>query len=225
MRRKTQIVLAITFMVAALVTTFSYIYIAQILRQQIATARETSSALSSQLAYLTNKAVPDLTSTKVDTNDPKAVRRAITYYLSTDSGLNDTIDSVAGVWPTVYDAAIVDADGKAIVHSNEDLIGKQISERPAFQLLLDAPIRRRLQMVYSPLTVYEVRTPLQVDGAAFGSIRLGISITFLKNEVDRSLRRAAVLSGVAILLSLILAAGLSHLALDHWSESAAPSTA
>ena len=35
MRRKTQLVVAITFMVTVVVSFFSYIYISQILRQQI----------------------------------------------------------------------------------------------------------------------------------------------------------------------------------------------
>jgi len=55
--------------------------------------------------------------------------------------------------------------------------------------------------------------PLELNGAPFGSIRVGISTVFLKNELTRRLRRAVVLSGIAILLSLVLAAGLSNLAL------------
>ena len=39
MRRKTKIVLAITFMVAVLVTAFSYIYISELLRQRVTTAQ------------------------------------------------------------------------------------------------------------------------------------------------------------------------------------------
>ena len=58
--------------------------------------------------------------------------RAIAYYLSTDTDLNAMVESVVGNWPTVYDAAVVDADGKAILHSNPDLIGKPVTERPDF---------------------------------------------------------------------------------------------
>lgn len=213
MRRKTQIVLAITFMVAALVSSFSYIYISQILRQQITTAHETASHLTLEIAYLANDAAPDLTSTKVNTNDPVAVRKAIAYYLGTDSDLNAMMESVVGNWPNVYDAAIVDADGKVILHTNPDLIGKQIMERPDFQQLQDARFRRQLRMVYNQPTVYEVRIPLELDGAPFGSIRLGISTIFLKNELAPRLHHAVIFSGIAILLSLILAAGLSHIAL------------
>src|SRR5438105_854304 len=117
MRRRTQIVLAITFMVAALVTGASYLYISQILRQGINTAHDTASYLTSQLAFLATNAAPDLSSTRVDTSNPEAVRRGIAYYLGTDRDLNTMLDSVVGSWPTVYDAAILDADGKAILDS------------------------------------------------------------------------------------------------------------
>ena len=67
MRRKTQIVLAIVFMVAALASFFSYVYISEILRQEITNADEIAAELTSQLGRLANNAVPDLTSTRVNT--------------------------------------------------------------------------------------------------------------------------------------------------------------
>jgi len=54
---------------------------------------------------------------------------------------------------------------------------------------------------------------LERDGAPFGSIRVGISTVFLKRELAPILNRAMIMSGVAILLSLMLAAGLSNVAL------------
>ncbi len=222
MRRRTQIVLAITFMVAVLVSFFSYIHLSQLLLQDVTTARETASTLASQLASLANDATPDLTSTRTNTNDPAAVSRAIAYYLSTDSDLNAMVQSVVGNWSMVYDAAIVGADGKAILHSNPDLVGKLVGERPEFQQLQDARFRRQLRMVYHPPTVYEVRMPLELNGAPFGSVRLGISTVFLKNEITPGLRREAVFSSIAILLSLVLAAGLSRIALgplEHLSHT------
>ena len=57
------------------------------------------------------------------------------------------------------------------------------------------------------------RIPLQLDGAHFGNIRVGVSTVFLKNELTPRLRQAVIFSSIAILLSLLLAAGLSHLAL------------
>jgi PAS domain S-box-containing protein len=213
MRRRTKLVLAITIMATVLVTAFSYIYISHLLRQTIAQANDDASRLTLQLAYLATNAAPDLSSTPVDTSNPEAVRRGIAYYLGTDRDLNVMLESVASNWPMVYDAAIVDASGKAILHSNPDLIGKQIPDRPEFQKVQDARFRRQLRMIYTPPTIYDVRTPLQLNGAPFGSIRVGVSTVFLKNELTPVLQNAFIYSCAAILLSLLLAGGLSHLAL------------
>src|SRR5438045_1107828 len=65
MRRRTQIVLAITLMVAAVVSGASYIYIAQILRQGINTTHDNAAFVAAQIAYLATNAAPDLSSTRV----------------------------------------------------------------------------------------------------------------------------------------------------------------
>ena len=147
MRRKTKIVLAITFMVAVLVMAFSYIYISELLRQRVTTARESAAQLTSNLAYLAANAAPDLSSTKVDTTNPLAMRRAVAYYLGTDRDLNNFLESVVGTWPIIYDAAIVDSDGKAILHTNPDLIGKPVPERPDFHVVENAGFRRQFDVV------------------------------------------------------------------------------
>jgi PAS domain S-box-containing protein len=213
MRRRTQIVLVITFMVAALVSGASYVHVSQVLSQRISTAHETALYLASQVAFLANNAAPDLSSTRVDTNNPDAVRRAIAYYLGTDRDLNTMLDSVVGSWPTVYDVAILDSDGKAILDTDPDLVGKKIPDRPDFALIQNAGFRRKLRLVYNPPTLYEERMPLSLNGAPFGSIRVGISTIFLRSGLTPRLQHASVLSAIAILCSLLVAALLSRLAL------------
>ena len=200
-------------MVAALVTGASYLYISQILRQGINTTHDTAAYVTSQLAYLAANAAPDLSSTRVDTNNPAAVRRGIAYYLGTDRDLNAMLESVVGSFPTIYDAAILDADGKAILHTDPNLVGKKIAERPDFAVLQNAGLRRKLRMVYNPPTIYEVRIPLLLNGEPFGSIHVGVSTIFLRNELTPRLQRQLVLSAIAVLCSLILAAALSRIAL------------
>jgi PAS domain S-box-containing protein len=213
MRRKTKIVLGITLMVFVLVVAFSYIYISELLRQRVTTAYETASLLSQQLAYAAYNATPDLSSTRTDTSNPNAVRTAISDYLATDVDLNNMLESVVGNWPIIYDAAVVDTNNKALLHTNPEFAGKAMSERPDFSYVRDAGFRRQLRIVYSPATVFEVRTPLQLDGTPFGTVRVGVSTVFLKNEVTPRLRHAVIYSTVALFLSIILAAGLSNLAL------------
>ena len=213
MRRRTQIVLAITFMVAALVSGASYIYITQILRQGINTTHDTATNVAAQIAYLATNAAPDLSSTRVDTTNPEAVRRGVAYYLGTDRDLNTVLDSVVGSYPTIYDAAVLDSDGKAILDTDPNLIGKKIADRPDFSQLQQAGFRRKLRMVYNPPTIYDVHLPLMLDGQPFGSIHVGVSTVFLRNELTPRLQRQLSLSGIAVLCSLVLAALLSNLAL------------
>jgi PAS domain S-box-containing protein len=213
MRRRTQIVLAITFMVAAIVTGGSYLYISQILRQGINSAHDTAAFLTSQLAFLASNAAPDLSSTRIDTGNPEALRRGVAYYLGTDRDLNTMLESVVGSWPTIYDAAILDADGKALLDTDPNLVGKKIEGRLDFSLLQNAGFRQKLRLVYHAPTVYDVHIPLLLNGERFGSIHVGVSTVFLRNELTPRLQRALTLSAVAVLCSLLLAALLSNIAL------------
>ena len=101
-------------------------------------ADETASQLTNQLEYAASKAVPDLTSTKIDTENPKAMRAAITYYLHTDTNLNDMLESVVGNSRIIYDAAIIDPNGVAILDTNPARNGKPVTNRPALGTLRDA---------------------------------------------------------------------------------------
>lgn len=213
MRRRTQIVLAITLMVAAIVSGASYLYIAQILRQGINTTHDNAAVVAQQIAYLATNAAPDLSSTRVDTTNPEAVRRAVAYYLGTDRDLNTVLDSVVGSFPTVYDVAVLDSDGKAILDTDPNLIGKKIAGRPDFSQLQQANFRQKLRMVYNPPTLYDVHLPLILNGQPFGSIHVGVSTIFLRSELTPRLQRQLALSCIAVLCSLVLAALLSHVAL------------
>ena len=213
MRRKTIIVLGITFMVTVMVTAFSYLYISQILRQRITNAYESASRLTQQLAYFAGNDLPDLSSTRIDTNDPAAVRRALAEYLPMDTNILNSLESEVALWPFIYDASIVDANGKALLHTNRQLLGKQIAPRLDFRTVMTARSRDQLRLVYSPAKVYDVSFPLQLNGAPFGTIHIGVSTVFLQSEITPRLMHALYFSIASIFASLLLAAGVSNLAL------------
>ena len=213
MRRKIIIVLAITFMVTVMVTAFSYLYISQILRQRITSAYESANRLTQQLAYFAGNDIPDFSSTRIDTNDPAAVRRALAEYLPMDTNILNNLESEVALWPFIYDASIVDASGKAILHTNRQMIGKQLTKRPDFRTVMTARFREQLRLVYSPAAVYDVSFPLQLNSAPFGTIHIGVSTVFLKSEITPRLMHALYFSIASIFSSLLLAAAISNLAL------------
>ena len=218
MRRKAIIVLAITFMVTVMVTAFSYLYISQILRQRITNAYESASRLTQQLAYFAENDLPDLSSTRIDTNDPAAVRRALADYLPMDTNLLNNLESEVALWPFIYDASVMDASGKALLHTNPKLIGKQVVPRPDFHEVTTARFREQLRLVYSPAAVYDVSFPLQLNGAPFGKIHIGVSTVFLQSEITPRLLHAVYFSIASIFLSLLLAAAISNIALGPLKE-------
>lgn len=213
MSRKTIIVLAITTLITVLALGFSWLYLSQLLRQRLLWADETASMLTRQLEYTVSNAVPDLTSTRVDTANPKALRGAIADALETDTNLNDMLESVVGNSEIIYDAAIVDPNGVAILDTNPELNGKPVPVRTDLGVLRDAGFRRQLKMLYGPPAVYDVNIGTALDGQFFGSIHVGVSTVFLRNELTPRLQQAGFLSAVAIFCSLVLAAVVSNFAL------------
>jgi PAS domain S-box-containing protein len=213
MSRKFIIVLAITTLFTALVVGFSWVYLSQLLRQRLLWADETASQLTNELEYAASKAVPDLTSTRVATENPRAMRAAITSYLQTDANLNDMLESVVDYSRIIYDAAIIDPNGVAILDTDPALNGKPVPERPPLAALRDAGFRRQLRMLYGASTVYDVSIGLELDGQAFGSVRVGVSTVFLRNELTPKLQQAGFFSVLAIFCSLVLSAVVSNFAL------------
>jgi signal transduction histidine kinase len=213
MRRKAIIVFAITFMVTVMVAAFSYLYISQILRQRIDNTYESADRLTKQLAYFAENDLPDLSSTRIDTNDPAAVRRALAEYLPMDTNLLNNLESEVDLWPYIYDASVVDGHGKALLHSNAQLVGKHVMDRPNFLGVKTARFFRQLRLVYKPAAVYDVSYPLQLNGEPFGTIRIGVSTVFLQSEITPRLLHALYFSIASIFASLLLAAMISNVAL------------
>ena len=218
MRRKAIIVLVITFMVTVMVTAFSYLYISLFLRTRITGAYESASRLTRQLAYFVSNDLPDLSSTRIDTNDPEAVRRSLAEFLPMDTNILNNLESEVALWPYVYDASVVDANGKALLHTNPQLVGKQIIRRPDFNTVTKARFREQLRLVYTPAAVYDVTYPLNLNGAPFGTIHIGVSTVFLRSEIEPRLMHAVYFSIASIFASLLLAAIISNIALGPLKE-------
>jgi PAS domain S-box-containing protein len=216
LRLKTKLVLAISGMAMALVIVFSSIYVLQIVRQRIQDIYENGDFVAHEIFYATHQALEvDLTSTQVDTSNPQSVRAATEEILQTDPGLNSLMQSIVGYSRPIYDAAIADPDGHALLHTDPTFGLKRtpLDTRDNFRVVRDGSFRRQLAVVYGPPKVYEITLPIERNGVPFASVRVGISTVFLKSELQPQINRALAFSSAAILLTFILAAGLSNAAL------------
>lgn len=216
LRLKTKLVLAITAMVVALVVALSWIYVSQLMRQQIRSTYDNADFIAREVLSGAQQALQiDLESTRIDLTDPKQVRAAVAEILQSDPGLNSLLQSVVGYSPTIYDVSIVDEQGRAMLHTDASLLDKEMPKRHDLSELRDGPFKEQLDVVYGNPRVYDVRLPIQLrSGAPFGEIRVGVSTVFLKSELQPQLNRALIFSAILIFISLLLAAGLSNFALQ-----------
>ena len=215
-RLKTKLVLAISGMVTAVVVAFATIFIFQLVHQRLSDTFENGDFVAHQIYDATRQSLEmDLSSTRVDMQDPQAVRDAYEEILQTDPGLNSLLQSIVGYSKPIYDVAVADAQGRALLHTdpNVSLKNQVLPARQDFRQVANGGFRRQLEVVYGPPQLYEIRVPLERGGLPFGSVRVGISTIFLKSELRPQLDRALLLAGTAIFITLLLAAALSNLAL------------
>jgi PAS domain S-box-containing protein len=213
LRLKTKLVIAITGMVVAIVATLATLYISEVVRQRVREVYTVAEVLRDQIFAVARPTFDvDLSSSRIDLNDPKQVENEVQDLLQSDTGIGALLESVTSE-PNILDASIVDANGLALVHTNPVLQGTIVSQRPDFSTLLNAGLREQLKVIYGPPQTYDVRLPLVRAGKPFGEVRVGVRMVLLKENLKPQIQRALVFSGTAIIFSLILAAGLSNLAL------------
>ena len=211
---KTKLVLAISGMVFALVASFSFLYVSKVVRQRTAQAYQSADFIAKEILERAGDVTHvDPATLGANPGDPKAVDRAIAERLQHDPGLNSLFNAIVGFSDIVYDVAIVDNDGHAIVDTNQDPIGTPLKSREDFDILLGTSLYKQLQVFYGPPRVYDHHVQLWREGRPFGDIRVGISTVLFKHEIQPQLIRALLFSCLAILVSLALAAGLSNIAL------------
>jgi PAS domain S-box-containing protein len=239
LRLKTKLVLAISALVFALVAALSGLYLSQILRQRISQSYDNADFIAHQVLHAARQALEtELPATGLQPQDSNQARDTIAAILQRDPALRTLLQSVVGYNLEVYDTALADRNGVPIVDTSAGAIEGPMPRRPDLAALRDGGFLAQLRAVYGPARVYEVTLPVQRQGSPFGEIRVGISTLFLKQQLVPQLTRAFLLSGVAVLLSLIIAAALSNLALrpleliarrldamTAGSESPAPETA
>ncbi|HXG54724.1 MAG TPA: ATP-binding protein [Vicinamibacterales bacterium] len=124
--------------------------------------------------------------------------------LREDGGVRSILESGVGYGPNVTYAAIVDANGIAIVHAFRSREGQAVPEQEALRPVIAAGPIEQLRAVYSDRT-FEIRQPVLADDKQFGSIRIGVSTLLIRGEFGRALRTAA--GGVlgALLISSLVA--------------------
>src|SRR6201996_9495249 len=186
MRLKTKLVLAITGLVFLVVTVLSWLFLEQLLAQRISQSYAANDMVARQILYSTQLALTNglRSHSQLDPNDPVALRAAVLDVLQHDEGLNGLLSSVNRYASTVFDVAIADRDGKAVLSTDPTQDNVALPERDDYDTIRHAGLITTMRFVFGPPRNYNIVLPMEREIAPgkkvpFLTIRVGIRTTFL----------------------------------------------
>lgn len=218
MRIRVKLVLAITGMVSGLVVLLSTLYLAQLLSERIQQSYRHNDIAAHQVLLAVQTAVErGMTHVTLAPNDPNALDNALARVLQKDSALQLTLVSFIRYSPTIYDINVADSENKILISTDPHFQGKPLPQEPFFTSLQMQTAWRKFRIIFGRPTVYAVdaRLDRKVDGkpVPFLTVRVGVRTTFLRSELAPWLRAELVIVMLSMLVTILLAALLSNMAL------------
>lgn len=206
---KSKLTALISLLVLLVVLAIASLYLSSLTRQALEGVQDRGEYIVQETYHqartaLTQAPIPP----GFNPSNSQEVHRFVQQTLAANPGLTSLIESAVGYSPTIYYVAITDEAGEVMVHSDPDAIGQRLPVAQTFQSLLQAGMLRQLRVIYGEPQVYAIVLPLDLGGNPL-SVHVGLSTLFLRNQVTPELRRAALLSGLAILLATISSGLLS----------------
>jgi PAS domain S-box-containing protein len=193
--------LAVTVLVVVAVVTTNVIHLGHLTRVAIEAAVGQAELIVRQVYVQGNRALARATAATPD------------QALARDAELRALLDASIAYSPQVLDVALVDRDGRVIVHSEREREGQLARARPALSSLLALDPLRRVSALHRGNGSYEVALPLTLNGQPFGSVRVGVSASLLKREIGAALRYSALLAGLSLPVAWLAAMALASLVL------------
>lgn len=197
-RLRTREALAVTLLVLAVVATTTFVHLAQLTRVVVEESRRQADLVARQIYAQSGRAL--------------AVRGAGSprERLRQDRDLRSLVEASVGYSPHLLYALIADRDGAILVHSERQKEGGVAVSQPDLGALLALDPLRRFSVLSARGRTHEALLPVTLDGAPFGTIRIGVSTTLLGRELSAAVTQTLALAGLALpvawLLALVLVA-------------------
>ena len=194
---KAKQVAAVTSIVGLTVVSLSLLQIASLARVSVEESRDRANILINAIFHRAFQVVP---------------RSADPYEaLHDDPGLQSILESSNYSKGITY-AAIVDVSGVAIAHSDPTRVGQPLPPAADVDTLLAKSGLDIYRAIRNSEQTLEVREPLLLSGARFGSIRIGVSAVLLREkELNATVRSAVITALAALLIATLVAMFLAQL--------------
>jgi signal transduction histidine kinase len=196
---KAKQVLGVTTIVGLAVVGVSALYLSSLARISLEESRERGMLLVYAIYQRAREVVPGR-------EDPRAALRE-------DPGLRSILESSLYSKGVTY-AAIVDVDGMVIADYPPNGEGTKLTSAGDMNDLLGRNGFSQFLAIYAGGgRTLEVREPLSLGGARFGSIRIGVSTLLMQDALGRALEPALGAAGGALLVAILIAMFFAQLIL------------
>jgi signal transduction histidine kinase len=197
---KTKQVVGVTSIVGFAVVVLSGFYLASLARIRLEESRARGELLANAIYQRAREVVAK------DARDPNTALRA-------DEGLRSILESSAYSRNVTY-AAILDVGSLAIVHSDSARIGQPLPPYGDLNALLDRGPISQIRAIYADGgRTLEIRQPLLMGSAEFGSIHIGVSTLLVQRDLTQSLTPALITAVIILVGASLLAMVLAQLSL------------
>src|SRR3989442_404052 len=134
--------------------------------------------------------------------------------LQRDPGIRAMLEGIVGYSHTVVYAAIVDPSDRVLAHSNPKLEGELLPPRDSLERLKAWwTLQTVVSLVWEP-GVYEAQVPMRMGERPFGTVRVGVSTSLLRQELTRAALHSLALAVVALGLVVVVGLGAGHMLLQ-----------
>ena len=130
-----------------------------------------------------------------------------------DPGIRAMLEGMVGYSHTVVYAAIVDPSGRVLAHSNPKLEGEVLPPRESLERVKGWGLLRTVASLLREPGVYEAQVPMRMGERPFGTVRVGVSTSLLRQELAQAALHSLVLAVVALGLVVVVGLGAGHMLL------------
>jgi signal transduction histidine kinase/HAMP domain-containing protein len=188
-------VLALAVVVLLVVVASTVAHLANVARVAISAAVDEGQLMAKQLYHQSSRVVA-----AAPTPSPTLLRQ--------DPGIRALLESMVGYSHTVVYAAVVDPSGRILAHNNPKLEGEVLPPRESLEQLKAHSTLGIVTSLFGQPEVYEAQVPMRLGDRPFGTVRVGVSTSLLKQALTQaalySLVIALVALGIAVTVGLIV---------------------
>jgi signal transduction histidine kinase len=194
--------LGVTLVVLLVVAVATAAHLATIARLSLGSAADEGHLLSRQLLHQASHVLQ-----AAGAEGPAAFQN--------DQSLRALLDGLVGYSRVAVYGAIVDANGRTLVHSDPSLEGQAFPDRPLLDDALATGLPQLTRMLLGPPQIFEVRLPAQLAGQPFGTVHVGVSTSLVRQTVRDALLRSLALGAGALAVAVAVGLGAGRVLLGY----------